>query len=642
LSLRHTLPVVARVAAAMLVLAAALGTALAPISAGAQEADGGDADPPAADRTEAEGLAYVTDLPDPEDETLAEAIAAASTLVQLEGEPAPGLFGLVRRAEADRERFLEVAHGLGWWGATVRATIAGRPLDAPDLAAAVAREAQPVQVALTMEPGPRYTVGTLDIVDAADGDTDLPVTIDRAALGLAVGDPARAEAVVAAQQRLIDQMRRQGHPFAAVPVRQVFVDHARRQMEIAFALEPGPEAAMGTVAYSGMERTDEAFLRGRVPFEPGAPYTPDRIAELRRDLASLGIFSSVRVVPGDALDAEGQLPVEVEVDERPPRFVGFSVAYETDLGFGGEAYWGHRNLFGAAERLRVGVEVGGIGGTDYEDFDFRGTIGFRKPDFLAREQSLTADLEAVQESFDAFQRTALTLGVGLERVLGDGITVGGGVSFEQSEIVEAEAINAFSLVGLPLFVRIDRSDDLLNPTEGWRLTVTGTPFYNLGDGASTFARLRADATGYVDFGTDGSTVLAGRLGLGGLFGADAQDVPANDRFYAGGGGSVRGYAFQAVGPEDASGDPAGGSSLIEGSVELRQNVTETIGLVGFLDGGMVADDLAPESEELRFGAGIGLRYYTGFGPIRADIAVPLNPDGDDDAFQFYASFGQAF
>jgi len=587
-------------------------------------------------------LAYTTILPETGEEELDRALAAASNLADLQDEPPPSAFGLIRRAEADRARLLEVAHALGWWGAVVEVRLAGLRLDAIELPERIERATEPVEAVVSIEPGPLYTIGMVALVDAEDGTEGLPVDVDLAALDLDAGDPARAEAVVRAQRRLIDQMRSAGHPFAEIPARQVYVDHAQRTMEITFALEPGPQAGLGPVDYDGLERTDADFLRRRVPFEPGARYSPERIDELRRDLASLGVFSSVRVVPDDSLNEEGLLPLTVQVEERPPRFVGFFLRYETDEGFGGRATWGHRNLFGAAERLRLGVEIGGIAGSDYEDYDFRATASFTKPDVLAVDQDLTANLELVDETTDAFERTALLADVGLERKLSDTLTVGGGLAFEQSEITEPESTDTFTLIGLPLFVRIDRSDNLLNPTEGWRLTVTGTPFYNLGDRADWFARLRADVTGYVDFGTEGRTVLAGRIGTGTLFGADAQDVPADRRFYAGGGGSVRGYAFQAVGPEDAFGDPAGGASLLEGSVELRQRFGESFGVVGFVDAGTVTDDLVPATDDLRLGAGIGIRYFTGFGPVRADIGVPLNPDGDDDAFQFYASFGQAF
>jgi len=600
---------------------------------------------------ESVGLAYETEFSDLEDEGLADALAAAANSVQLAGQPPDSVAGLARRARGDLDRLLGTMHALGYWGGTVNATIAGRPLDARDLASAVAAAEGPPVVRFEVAPGPLYEILVLDIVDARDGSFDLPVAIDRSALGLAEGDPARSDAIAGIEGRLVAQMQRAGHPFAGVPVRQVMVDHARDGVEVAFAVEPGPVATLGAVSVDGLDRVDERFVRRRVPFEPGAAYDPATIEDLRADLASLEVFSSVRVSTADTLDDEGRLPITVDLTERPPRFVGFGAEYRTDEGFGTRVYWGHRNLFGGAERLRLDFTLGGIGEdlsnaggfTEPSTFDLEFEAAFRKPDFLAVDQDLTADLRVTDETTDAFDRRGARLATGLERRLTDTLAVDGGVSFELSEIVEKGESDVFKLIGFPVGLRFDTSDDLLDPTRGVRVRLRTTPYPGGLASSLTFVRTRLDATAYYDFGTEGDTVVATRTALGSVVGAATDDLPADQRFYAGGGGSIRGYAFQSVGPEDADGDPIGGASLIEGSLELRQKVTDTIGLVGFVDGGGVFDTEVPDfGENLRFGAGFGLRYYTGFGPIRADLAFPLNSDGGDAAFQFYASFGQAF
>jgi len=121
------------------------------------------------------------------------------------------------------------------------------------------------------------------------------------------------------------------------------------------------------------------------------------------------------------------------------------------------------------------------------------------------------------------------------------------------------------------------------------------------------------------------------------------DVPADERFYAGGGGSIRGYSYQSVGPL-SGGDPVGGRSLLELSTELRLRLGERFGFVGFLDGGSAFGAAFPDfDEELLWGTGLGFRYFTAVGPLRLDFAVPLDRrHGIDDAFQVYISLGQAF
>jgi translocation and assembly module TamA len=155
--------------------------------------------------------------------------------------------------------------------------------------------------------------------------------------------------------------------------------------------------------------------------------------------------------------------------------------------------------------------------------------------------------------------------------------------------------------------------------------------------------LRGEASIYQSLDASGRYVAALRVATGSILGAGSvPDVPADRRFYAGGGGSVRGYAYQGVGPKDANGQPTGGLSLAEASVEMRIGITDTIGIVPFVDAGAVSEEDYPDFSGTKVGAGLGLRYLTPFGPLRLDAAVPVNPDPDDPDFAIYAGIGQAF
>ena len=608
-------------------LAASLAGLVLAVAAGAARAD----------------IAYETTLSPVEDETLAAALEGSSNLIALADRLPPTGVGLIRRAAGDIERLNAALRAFGYYDGAITATIAGQPLDAPGLAEQIGNAAGPAAVSLDIVTGPLYRIASIDLVDADASADPMAATIDRDDLGLAVGDPARAEGVLQVQRRLERQMRDQGYPFAQVPDRRAVVDHAQRTMELTFALAPGPAARLGPVSFSGLDGVEEDFVRNRIPFAEGDVYTPERLEALRSDLAGLEVFTAVRVDAAEALTADGLLPLTVTVEERPPRFIGFGADFATAEGFGARAFWGHRNVFGRGERVRVEGSVARVGENAAGDIDFRLSLTFRKPDLLARDQDLVAGLEYVDEQPDAFARTAVIGAVSIERRLTPNLTVSAGVTASVEEITENDVTEDLTLVGLPLSVTFDTADQVLDPTRGLRLNASLTPYPETLGSTENFVILSGSAATYLDFGTGGNTVLAGRVGLGSIFGAARDDVPASLRFFAGGGGSIRGYGFQRVGPLGDDGDPTGGRSLFEFNLELRQRVLEDVGIVPFFDGGNVFEAEVPDFDDpLRYAVGIGARYYTDFGPIRADIAFPLNRREADDDFAVYISLGQAF
>ena len=588
-------------------------------------------------------VAYETVLPAVEDETLAEALEGSSNLIALADRLPPTGIGLIRRAAGDVDRLNAALRAFGYYDGSITVTIAGQPLDTPGLAEQILNAAGPVTVSVDIATGPLYRIASIDLVEADASAEPIAQTVDRVGLGLAVGDPARAEGVLQVQRGLEQQMRRQGYPFARVSDRQAVVDHAERTMELTFTLAPGPAARLGPVSFSGLDGVEEDFVRNRIPFDEGDAYAPERLEALRSDLAGLEVFSAVRVDTAEALTPDGLLPLTVTVEERPPRFIGFGADYATAEGFGGRAFWGHRNLFGRGERLRVEGSVARVAENAAEDVDFRLSLTFRKPDLLARDQDLVAGIEYVDEQPDAFARTAITGAVSIERRVTPNLIVSAGVSASVEEITENDVTEDVTLVGLPLSVTFDTADQVLDPTRGMRLNASLTPYPQALGSTENFIVFAGSAATYLDFGTGGNTVLAGRLGLGSIVGAARDDVPASLRFFAGGGGSIRGYGFQRVGPLGADGDPEGGRSLFEFNLELRQRVLEDVGIVPFVDGGNVFESEVPDFDDpLRYAVGIGARYYTDFGPIRADVAFPLNQREGDDDFAVYISLGQAF
>lgn len=593
----------------------------------------------------AQAVAYRTTISGVEEE-LRQAISDSATLVALENEATPTLASLIRRAEDDVDRVTRALRAFGYYLGAVTITFDGRsPRDAGREAAVSASAGDdPIEVEILVTPGDRFTIASVVLVDASDETPVAPDRIDVADLGLAAGDPVRSDAIIAAESGLARAMRKAGYPFAEVAERRAVVDFATRSMDVTYRLEFGPLAAFGDIEIVGLEEVDRDLIVGLAPFAPGDRYAPAILADYRTALSDLGVFDSVRVRGGESLRDGDRLPVIVTVSERKRRFIGFGADYATSEGFGINGFWGHRNLFGSAERLRLGLEAARIGENDVEDYDYAGTLSFRKPAVLLPEQDLLITADLREENLDAFDRTGATVTVGLERRLSDELTAGAGLSFEYEKVTDSdETTDRFTYVGIPVNLRWDGTDNLLDPSSGTRLSVGFTPYLKGLGSSQDLYRLRMTGTAYYDFGTEGDTVLAGLLGLGTLAGDSLFDISADKRFYAGGGGTVRGYDFQSVGPLDGDGDPIGGRSLFHFSVELRQRVFGDFSLVPFIDGGTVFSSEYPDfNEDLQFGAGIGVRYATVVGPLRFDLAAPLNGRDRDDAVAFYLSLGQAF
>ncbi len=624
--------------------ASALALALASVTAVAQTSDAPPAAPPTTAAPATHGktvveLRFNGDV----DAALREELEA---LIKVDAEQQTGgatAVTILQRAQGQRDLVIKSLRSQGYYASRVEARAAGSDIDDPMALDAI--DALPkgtdVRVEVAVETGPRFTVKSMDVVVPG---TSKPALV-RDKFPLAVGQPAVAAKILATDDELLSQLQRQGYALARIANREVIVDRDTNTARITWRVEPGPPATMGTVTFRGLQRTDAAFVENRVPFRPGEPYHPDRIEDLRARLTELGIFGSINIVRGKELDAQGQLPVEVEVVERLPRTIGFSVSYATSEGAGLRAYWLHRNLTGVADSLRLSAEATRLVENKLADTGFAVAAQYRKPDFLRLDQALNLQGGILREITDAYRRRSALVSGSVDRLVNKGLIVRAGVSFE-SEVVETDRLGrkTYLLLGLPLGATLDRSNDALDPTRGYRLLVDVTPYFQVNDIAKPFVKMRATGSTYFDMTGSGTTVLALRASVGSMPGARKDAVPPDKLFYAGGGGSVRGFAYQSAGPRDSNRDPLGGQSIVEGSVEVRQRLTSTFGAVAFVDAGTAYASSLPGSkgESPRIGAGVGVRYYSDFGPIRADVATPLNRRPGDSWFGIYISIGQAF
>jgi translocation and assembly module TamA len=334
---------------------------------------------------------------------------------------------------------------------------------------------------------------------------------------------------------------------------------------------------------------------------------------------------------------EGEIaPVTVELEEAPFRSVAAGLRYDTSDGPAVRLRFEHRNVFGENETFRSTLDAGLQ--------NQRLLLDFRKPQYLRPGQDFVSAFEARHIEDDAYDEIGGTLTAGLQRELNERWTVGAGGLIEISEITDNRVTSNAYLFGIPAFAAYDGSNDLLNPTTGERFRLDVTPFTGVYLEENTnFLNLDATASIYRPLDSDARYVVAARTRLGSIISDDVDGIPPTRRLYSGGAGSVRGYQQDFVGPLDDQNDPIGGRSVVEFGAEIRARVWGDIGVVVFADAGSVSQEMFPDFEDgLQYGVGAGVRYYTPVGPIRFDVAVPLDRRDADDPFQFYISIGQAF
>ncbi|MDF1599840.1 autotransporter assembly complex protein TamA [Mesorhizobium sp. YIM 152430] len=571
----------------------------------------------------------------------------SSTLWNDRDEPASGAGGLLAKARGDYRRLLAALYTEGRYGGTISIRIDGR--EAADIAPDTPL-ANPATVVVSIDPGPEFRFGEASIINEAPPPQSFRDEVDDPRdEGYAPGEVARSTAILRAERLSVEAWRQQGHAKAEIVERRVEAAHDADIVNARITLEPGRKAYYGPITVQGTERMDPEFVAFMAGLPLGREYDPDDIRRAGERLARLDVFRASRFQEADAIGPDGLLPIDLIVQERELRRFGIGGSYSTVDGLGFETYWLHRNLFGRAERLRFDARVAGIGrsldrdGFDPRDFTYRVGVSFEKPGVFTPDTNYFASLFGTREVLDTYTRTGVDATSGFSHVFTEELAGRFAVNASHAEFEDdAFGTRQFTTAGLFGSLTFDSRDDVPNPTRGYFGEAMVEPFYEFQYGNAAF-RSTLEGRTYYGFGQDSRFVLAGRAKVGTLVGPSIGETPPDKLFFAGGGGSVRGYAFRNIGVEGPFGTVVGGKSLIEGSIEARAQVTDTIGLVGFADAGLVGADSVPDfNEDVRIGVGAGLRYFTGLGPIRLDVAVPLDPRPGDPSVAFYVGIGQAF
>lgn len=581
------------------------------------------------------------------DSSVRSAITDASNLQRLRNTAPSGAAGLVRRALADRERIIAALYAEGYYGGRITITVAGVPVDAPTVFETVerVRKAGPVPVVVDVDSGPAFTFGAVRVIDPAGRPVAGAPTPRE--MRVIPGERARATSITAAERVIVDRLRAQSRPFAKVLGKDVVADHASQTLDVTFKVDPGPVAIFGPFTVSGTKSVDPKFVLDRIDIRPGEPYSPERLDALRRRLASYEIIGSVRFREADHLNAQGQLPIQVEISEREQHYVGFGAKYSNTDGSSANAFWGARNLFGGGETLRLDAQLtwyaqGSDSVPTADPFGYRLAATFTKPGILTANEDLVAEAAALREVTDAYVREGGTFTAAVKHRFNDDWNGQIGVDLEQSTVQDAFGTTDPFIAGIPLGLNADTTDNPLDASKGYKFSATVEPFVAFGESGAGPVMLKAQLSAYHAFDEDKRWILAGRVAAGSIIGPELLDVPAQRRFYVGGGGTLRGFDYQSASPRTPTGLIVGGLSYFTASTELRVKITDTIGVVPFFDMGAAFASDVPDFSAMYYSVGLGLRYYTAVGPVRLDFAVPLNPIPGGSQYGVYLSLGQAF
>jgi translocation and assembly module TamA len=615
---------------------------------------------------------YKVDLVSTGEGAMDSTLRATSDLMSLRTSAPVSPYGLIARARSDIDRLKTVLESYGYYQSSVNIQINGAALNAPGLADQLLAlpKKQDAKVHI------KFTLGTLYHIRNVTVDGDLPSSA-RDAMPLKTGAPAVASTVLAAGAKLLSVLGEQGYAFAKVEPPVAYEDKTDPVLDVTFHVDAGAKVRIGEIHFSGLKRVHARLVRNRLLLHTGDQYDTTAVERARADLLNLGVFAAVSVEVGSVVDGTGGVPITFKIRERLRHFINVTAAYSTDLGGSGGVTWGDRNVFGNAEQLTVTTQLLNAGGSSTNGLGYDANVKYVLPEFGHRDQSLQLSVGAIKQYLDAYDQTATTAGLTLSRKLNRRWTVSAGVSTVNEKIIQVVGVCGptpplsvcppadpqtgplpvdktyyYTLIQLPLAVKFDSTDlasPLDDPTHGMRDSLSITPTHSLGASSATFLIDQITFATYFDLDhflptSPGRSVIAARMLVGLAQGSGEYSLPPDQRFYGGGSASIRGYAYQAVGPNFPNTDyPVGGTALVAGGVEYRQRFGQNFGAAFFVDAGQVSNTLTLTPSNVFVGVGAGVRYYTVIGPIRLDLAVPTKHTAiENQSFQVYIGLGQAF
>lgn len=565
------------------------------------------------------------------DSTLETLLRAASLVIDAQGRNGTTAQDIYAAARADYGRLLMTLYAQGYYGGTISILLDGAevadiaPLDVPDAVRSVT---------VTVEPGPLFHFRSARMRPYAPG----------TAIPSAYGDTrvAASTAITDAAQAGVDGWRKLGYAKARVADQQITADHPARLLDSLILLDSGPRLRFGRLTIVGNERVAGERLARIAGFPTGRVYDPDRAQRIVDRTLQTGAFRSASLTEADAPNPDGTLDMTLTVNEEKRRRLGYGAEIASLDGLSVTAYWMDRNVFGGAERLRVDIAAAGIGSqSGGRDLNFG--VRFDRPASFLPDITAFAEIRGANLDEADFRETKFTFSLGARTVIGTLLSGEASLGYTTSDVTDRFGSTQYRTLSLPVLVTRDRRDSLLNATKGYFLSGQAKPFLGFSSAGSGL-RAFVDARAYRSFGAEDGIVVAARVQAGTIVGPTLLQTPRDDLFYSGGGGTVRGQPYQSLGVAvlRSGAQRTGGMSFLGASGEVRIRASEKIGIVGFADAGYVTSDTVFSGiGGWHSGAGLGLRYDTGIGPIRLDVAVPVGGNTGNGP-QIYIGIGQAF
>ncbi|MCA8879731.1 MAG: outer membrane protein assembly factor [Rhodobacteraceae bacterium] len=574
-------------------------------------------------------------------ESLDTRLESASLTVAAHKEDVNDTQDLFGAALGDYSRLVGTLYDEGYYGPSVSIKIDGReaanidPFSPP-------RSIKNIQI--TVDPGPIFTFGQAQVAPRPPTATAVPIVP-----GFARGDVAHATLVGDAANAGIREWRDAGHAKAAVAGQKIVADHPERQLDVDIALTPGPELRFGKLTISGDRNVSNKRVRQIMGYPEGEVYSPEKLRKAVNRVQRSGVFKTVAMTEADVPNPDGTIDYGMTLIEEKPHRFGFSAEVNTLDGLTLGGFWLHRNLFGGGERLRIEAEAANIGGKttglgNSGGTDYSASIRETRPGTFGADNDLFFFGDFENNNDPDYDETSLVFGVGVtrhftEKLVGE---VSGGLRYSKAS--DAFGTSEYYHAVLPSRLEWDRRDGISDPKGGFYFNVDATPYAGLDAQSQNGMTSQFDMRKYFAFGKERGTVFAGRVLIGSVVGSDLDATPPDFLFFSGGGDTVRGWPYQSLGVTLPNGRTSGGRSFLGLSGEYRQQVSEKIGLVAFVDWGSVGPDswVASDSPS-QTGVGLGFRYGTPIGPIRVDLATPYS---DKNArwrdYELYIGVGQAF
>lgn len=568
-------------------------------------------------------------LPDTMGEAFATRFDGLSVLEQYRDDDA-NFAQIRRRAQSDEELVERLMRIEGYYDAVVQTRFEA---DGEDHLAVVIR----------VQPGPQYELDAIILPGLETAVAPDPEKF-RETFGLQSGAIVNSDRIIEGIGRLDVAMAENGYPFAKTEEPELEIDHAARLGDLEVKVAPGSKYNFGSIILAPTDLFGAGHVQMIARFDPGDLYQASDVEDLRRALIATGLISTLTIDPVESEDPAA-VDVAVSLTPAPLRTIAGEIGYDTGEGVRSEVSWEHRNLFPPEGLIRVT----GVLGTQEQS----GSIAYRRNNFRRRDNILNGLTALSLIDSAAYDAETFSVAANIERQSNliyqkrwswsAGIELLVSREKDVTGVVDATGAQTYFIGSLPGLVTFDASDNLLDPTRGFRISARVAPEASLQGGSFFYVRSQIDGSAY--FPVSDKIVLAGRTRVGTIAGAGTNSIAPSRRLYSGGGGSVRGYSYQTVGPLDANDDPVGGRSLVEFSLEARIRTGlfgGNFGLVPFIDAGNVYSSSTPDFSGMRYGAGLGIRYYSDFGPIRIDVGTPINPRSGDPRIAVYVSLGQAF